>query len=73
MMKTHLWCQIDKYFVIAKDILGYLRYPNPFGNMHAQLLVTPLPPTSGPSRHKVQSQHFTPCKDALSLAICCET
>jgi hypothetical protein len=44
---------IDKYFVIAKDVLGYLRYPNPFGDMHAQPLVTPPPPTSGPSRREV--------------------
>lgn len=60
---------IDKYFAIAKDILGYLRYPNPFGDMRAQPLVTPPPPISGPSRREIRSQRFTPCKDVLSLGI----
>jgi len=61
---------IDKYFAIARDILGYLRYPNPFGDIRAQPLAAPPPPTSGPSRREIRSRHFTPCKDVLSLAVC---
>ena len=60
---------IDKYSAIAKDISRYLRYPNPFGDIQAQPLAAPPPPMTGPSRQDIQSQHFTPCKDVLSLAI----
>jgi hypothetical protein len=40
---------IKKYFALAQGILDYLKYPNPFGEIHAKPSVYPLP-AAGPSK-----------------------
>lgn len=52
---------LEKYIALASDILGYLKYPNPFGSMRARPLVAP-PPPAAPSRREIRSQRYTPCK-----------
>jgi len=52
---------LDKYIMLDSDILCYLKYPNPFGSMHAQPLIAPLPPAMH-SKCETRSQRYMPCK-----------
>jgi hypothetical protein len=50
-----------KYLAIAKQGLDYLSYPNPFGDICATPLATPLP-AAEPSKREIRAQRYTPCK-----------
>jgi hypothetical protein len=52
---------LEKYIAMARNILGYLKYPNPFGYLHVKPLTAPLP-VSVPTQSKIQNQCYTPCK-----------
>jgi hypothetical protein len=52
---------LEKYIMLGRNILGYLKYPNPFGYLRAKPLATPLPVTV-PSQREIRSQRYTPCK-----------
>ena len=49
---------LEKYIALASNILGYLKYPNPFSSVRAQPLAM-LPP---PSKHEDRSRLYSPCK-----------
>jgi hypothetical protein len=52
---------LEKYIALGRNILGYLRYPNPFGYLRAKPLAAPLA-VAVPSKREIRAQRFTPCK-----------
>jgi hypothetical protein len=52
---------LEKYIALGRNVLGYLKYLNPFGFLHVKPLTAPLPVTV-PSQHEIRAQRYTPCK-----------
>jgi hypothetical protein len=53
---------LDMYRALAQHVLGYLRYPDPFGSVRArQNLSLPAPPPE-PSKREIRAKRYTPCK-----------
>jgi hypothetical protein len=55
---------IAKYHALARHVLSYLRYPNPFGSIRAKQLITPPPPQS---KREERRQQYTPCGSFLNF------
>lgn len=53
---------LDMYRAFAQHILGYLKYPDPFGSVRANPTFEPLPPPPEMSKREIRSRRFTPCK-----------
>jgi hypothetical protein len=59
---------LDMYRALAQHVLGYLRYPDPFGSVRArQDISLPAPPPE-PSKREIRAKRYTPCK---LIYICC--
>jgi hypothetical protein len=52
---------LEKYIALGRNILGYLKYPNPFGFLRAKPLAAPLP-MAVPSQREIRAQCYTLCK-----------
>jgi hypothetical protein len=53
----------EKYRALAQHVLGYLRYPNPFGSIRAKHSITPPPQ----SKREKRRQEHTPCGSLLNF------
>ena len=57
---------VEKYRALAQHVLGYLRYPNPFGSIRAKHSIAP-PPSQ--SKREERRQKHTPCESLLNFVL----